>query len=120
MATILIPVPLDAAYSTQRVRLEGSDYVFDLAYNQREDRWYLSISDSESNPVVSGVKLVTNFPLLRRYHSNTAVPPGELMCVSLTGDDSPPGFADLGVGRRCEITYWEAATSQALALAAGS
>jgi hypothetical protein len=114
MATILIPNVVDAAYSSQKLRLEGRDYRFDFAYNQREDRWYLSIYDDEDDPLVTGLKIITSFPLLRRYQADPRVPPGELMAISLTGDDSPPGFSDFGVGRRVELTYFEAATAQEL------
>jgi hypothetical protein len=112
MATKLIPNIPDTAYSRQRTRLDGRDYVLEFAYNEREDRWYLTILDDEETPLVCGLKLVTNFPLLRRYKANPDVPPGELMAIDLTGNRAPPSFAELGEGRRVELTYFEAATLQ--------
>jgi hypothetical protein len=35
------------------------------------------------------------------------MPPGELMAADLTGDGSPAGLDELGVGQRVELTYFE-------------
>ena len=109
MSTLIIPVTGDP-FQTLKVRLDGSDYVLSLAYNQREDRWYLSIADDEETPILSGLKLVANFGLLFRHRYNIAVPPGELMVTDTTADRSPPGLAELGEDKRCQLVYFEAAT----------
>jgi hypothetical protein len=114
MATLLIPVLLDAAYSAQRTRLDGRDYLLEFAFNEREDRWYLSISDDESAPIITGLKLITGLPLLRFYRADPRVPPGELIAMTLSQDESPPAFSDFGAGRRVELTYFDAATLAAL------
>jgi hypothetical protein len=112
MATLLIPTVLDAEYWTQKARLDGRDYVLHFAYNERLDRYYVSIHDDEDVPLIQGLKLVANFPLLRRYRWDERIPPGELMAISLQTDVTPPRFAELGEGRRVELTYFstEAAT----------
>lgn len=111
MATLLVPVTTAAAYGQQKTRLDGRDYILRLAYNERLDRWFLSIFDDQEEPLVMGIRLVANWPLLRHYHWDERVPPGELMAMSLTTDVTPPGFADLGEGRRVELTYFEAETT---------
>jgi hypothetical protein len=107
MATLLIPTTPGVPFYTQKTRLDGVDYVLEFRYSQREDRWYLDISDSEEVPILTGLKLIANWPLLQAYHYDTRVPPGELMAISLVADDSPPGLNELGEGLRCELTYFE-------------
>lgn len=109
MSVLLIPTSADP-YQTQKVRLDGTDYLLSLSYNQREDRLYLSLADDEENPIVSGIKVLANFPMLFRYRYNPAVPAGEIFAFDLTTDGSPPSLAELGEGLRCELTYIEAAT----------
>lgn len=110
MSVLLIPTTPETPYYQQKTRLDGRDYVLHFAYNQREDRWYLSLHDEEDVPILRGLKLVANWPLLKYYHADTRVPPGELIATDLTADGgSPPGFADLGEGRRVELTYFDAA-----------
>ena len=111
MATLRIPTTPDVAYSQQKTRLDGRDYILRFAYNERTERWYLSILDDQEEPLVMGIKLVANWPLLRSYQWDERVPPGELMVMSLTTDETPPTFEDLGEGRRCELTYFEAETT---------
>lgn len=99
----------DDAYTSQRTRLDGRDYLLRFAYNEREERWYLSLYDEDELPVLQGLKLVANHPLLKAYRSNPDVPPGELVVADLTGDNSPPTLDELGEGRRCELLYITAA-----------
>lgn len=107
MAVLLIPTPSGAPYSSSKVRLEGRDFVLQLAWNQRQGRWHLSILDEESTPLAMGLKLVANWPLTRAYKWDPRLPPGDFRAMSLTGDRSPPGFDELGIGKRCELTYFE-------------
>jgi hypothetical protein len=109
MAILTIPTTSDP-FQRMTVRLDGSDYVIELRYNQREERWYLSIADDESVPILSGLKLQANWPLLWRHRYDTRVPPGEIMVTVTTATDrSPPTLDDLGEGKRCELSYYDAA-----------
>ncbi len=106
MTTQLVPTSPGVAYYTQRSRLDGRDYLLRFAWNQREERWYLSLFDDEESPLVQSIKLVCNWPILRHYRSDPRVPPGELMAMDLTGNNTPPGFEELGEGLRVELLYF--------------
>lgn len=106
--TLLIPTVQDQADYSLRTRLDGREYNFHLMWNEREDRWYLDISDESDVVVCAGIKLVTNWPLLRYYHADPAVPPGELVVVDETSDGSPPEIDGLGENERCTLIYLSA------------
>lgn len=108
MATLLIPTSQGVPYFTQKTRLDGRDYLLRFAYNERAERFSLTLLDESEQPILRGLWLVANWPLLRRYRADTRIPPGELMVVDLTGDGSPPTLDELGEGKRCELTYFEA------------
>lgn len=108
MATLLIPTSPGVPYFTQKTRLDGRDFILKFSYNQREERYYLSIFDEQETPILMGLKLVAVWPLLRRYRANPALPPGELWVSDLTGNGEPPTLNELGEGKRCELTYVEA------------
>jgi hypothetical protein len=105
MSTLTIPTSKIEAFYSQRTRLDGREYLLRFAWNQREERWHLSIFDEAEQPIVQGLKLVANWPLLRFYRADPRCPPGELWVMDLSGDGSPPGFDELGEGLRCELTY---------------
>jgi len=104
MITIPIPSPLLPAFS-QRSRLDGREYVIAFAWNAREARWFFDLSDENGEPIVEGVKVIPNFPLLRRV-VDPRCPPGELAALDNTGDE-PILFADLGT--RAILVYYTAA-----------
>ena len=108
MATLLIPTSPGVPYFTQKTRLDGRDFLLRFAYNERAERFSLSIFDESEQPVLLGLLLVANWPLLRHYRADARLPPGELMAVDLTGDGSPPTLDELGEGKRVELTYFEA------------
>jgi hypothetical protein len=106
MAVLLIPTPTTAAYQEQKVRLEGRDFVFHFSLNEREDRYYLAIHDEENEPIATSIKMIANWPLLRSLRFRPELPPGELIAMDLTGDDSPPGVGELGQDKRVTLTYF--------------
>lgn len=84
-----------------RVTLDGREYLFEFDWNDREQRYYLSIGDIDETWIVRGMKLVSNWHLLRKC-TNLIKPPGILMAVSLS-DDAPPTINDLGI--RVKLMY---------------
>ena len=100
-----IPTQQGLPFYTQRVTLDGRDYNLRFAWNQRLERWYLDIRDGADVSLLVGLKLVTNWPLLLAYHHDERLPAGELVVMTSLPDNSPPGYMDLGVGLRCELTY---------------
>ena len=81
-----IPLSSDTFYD-QRVVLDGQEFVRNFTYNQRIDSWYLDILSEAEELLEAGIKLVTDFPLLRK-RSNPALPPGELVVQRLSLDVS--------------------------------
>lgn len=93
-------------YSRQRSRLDGRDYVLDFSYNEREERFYLSVLDESEIPIIEGLKLICNWSLLYPYRSDPRCPLGEFTVVDLTGSGEPPTLFELGSDKRCQLVYW--------------
>lgn len=104
-SVVVIPGGDGRAFFEQRVKLDGREYFLTTKWNQREGRWYISLFDNVQEPIVESIKLVSNWPLLRYYKFDPRTPPGELFAMDRTGDGSPPGFDDVGSGKRVELTY---------------
>ena len=98
MSYQIIPVDPDttALYYDQIVPLEGIEYLFTFLWSDRESCWYLSIGDQDGNPIAYGIRLVVNWPLLRRF-TDSRLPPGLLVATdtSLQGADIAAS-SDLG------------------------
>jgi hypothetical protein len=108
VATLILDTPRDVPFFTLRTRLDDKDFILDFSYNHREEAFYMSVLDSEEQPLALGVKVITNVSLLRWFFGDQ-FPAGDLVAASTTTDKSQPKLGELGIGRRCELTYYEPA-----------
>jgi hypothetical protein len=106
MAVLEIPIPQGVAFFTKRIPLDGTDYLFDFSYNQREDAFYFTINDSVGAKLLGPVKIVSNFPLIgfRRYAPG--IPPGELWAIAFKSEQDCPGMNRLGAD--IPLMYYDA------------
>lgn len=93
-------IPLENATSlgafTLVVDLDGTDYRFSFQFNQREGAWYFDILTIDGYAIRSGVKVVSNFPLLRLVR-DLVRPPGELVAIDTRLSPSDPALEDLDI-----------------------
>lgn len=106
MATKQVPTSQTLPRYSQKTALEGRTYNMDFHWNTRDNAWYLSLAEEDGTPVVSGVKLVANWPLTRRVTLETNVP-GMLIAFDTTGLGEDPSFEELGT--RVQLLYKEEA-----------
>jgi hypothetical protein len=112
MALLTVPTSTEPFYD-QISELDGINYLLGFRYNQREDRWYLSISEESGTPIITGIKLVCNWPLTGGFH-DARLPPGVLTVLSaIDANQAPPGFDEIGPSRRCELHYLPATEATA-------
>lgn len=110
-----LPVPeKDQAHVTFQVTLEGASYGLEWRWNVRDDRWYLSLSDAEGQPIATGRPVVLGDDWLDELPPGDR-PPGAIVAVvsedyldGLGYDLRDPGFEDLA-SRRVRVLYASAA-----------
>lgn len=103
-------------YYSQVTRLDDADFTLEFRYSTREQRYYFNLYDAANVLLCAGIKLVSNWPLLHYYKFRAGVPRGEIMVTAIGADSSSPKLGDLGVGKRCQLTYFTAAEASALGL----
>lgn len=81
--------------TTQRVELDGVVYTLRLRWSERGECWHFDLSDADGDAILSGVRLVTGFPLLYRFRY-LGVPPGELFFFDLRGLGGQPTLEEMG------------------------
>lgn len=101
---IQIDTNTDVLYYDQLVQLEGTEYLFQFLWADRESAWYLNIYDNDGNPIALCIKLVVNWPLLRRFKTSTTIPPGTLWLGDLSGQGLDIQTSD-ELGARCPLFY---------------
>lgn len=95
MATLILPARNDVPFYDFEVDLEGRAYTVEVRWNARAGGWFLSLFDSAGAPLVMGRRVVLSANLLGQG-VNAALPPGMLLAVDTTTQDTDPGRDDLG------------------------
>ena len=76
--------PIDANDMLMEADLDDVTYQVGLHWNQEASRWTLSVHDLDGEPLVSGLAVVADFPLLRQVR-DVLLPEGEFV-VDCPGD----------------------------------
>lgn len=99
MATWTIQLTNAAALGafTLTVDLDGVDFQLQFQFNSREGFWYFDLLDTTQTILRSGVKVVSNYPILRLYRDVESRPAGELMSFDTRLTPADPGLDDLDV-----------------------
>lgn len=100
---LTVPISLDTPLYTERVTLNGLEYVLKFDWNGRQKRWFLSILDIDENALASGIKIVCDSIMLRRWVGRPGYTKGMLTAMSLFSD-APPTFYEFG--RRVQLIYF--------------
>lgn len=108
MTTFRIPTSTESPSYTQRTTLDGREYILILDYNGRDGHWYMTLQDQDGAAIVSGLRVVVDYPLLRKVR-DLRRPPGELYAIDLTGTHVDPGLTDLG--DRVALFYYDSTES---------
>lgn len=61
-----LPLYSDYFYS-YTVALEDNSYVVEVVYNQYATVWYMSLYTEDQEPIVQGIALVPEYPILADY-----------------------------------------------------
>lgn len=99
-----MPCRTDALYYDFTAVLEGKAYQFTFRWNDRGAFWTMSIADGLGIPLISGRRVVVDWPLLFRFPF-PALPPGEFFASDPTGRGDP---AQAELGGRVKLYYVEA------------
>lgn len=79
-----VPTSVELSSYSQRTQLDGEDFVLFFQFNERLCRWFVDITDQDLNPIASGLRLTTNFPV-GRFIRDARRPKGLLQVVDQQG-----------------------------------
>lgn len=106
----IIPTTPGLAHYTQATELDGREYRLRFEWTGRLSRWSFALLTEADVPLVEGILLVPNVPLLRKL-ADERRPPGILAVQSVDG--LPPGLNDFHPGGRCRLVYYTQAELEA-------
>lgn len=103
MAVILPTEFAGEARYTFECDLDDVTYRWAFEWLDRDDAWYMSMSNVDGVALVSGRKVVLGYPLLNLYR-DARLPKGLLIAIDTAEGDVEPGLLDLG--DRVKLVYF--------------
>jgi hypothetical protein len=94
----VVSIPIDPTLQAQRlsVPLDGVTYNLVLRRNARDGAIYLDIEDADGKRKRSGIRLVTNWPLLTHFERKANDAGGQLLVVDTRDQPLEPTKAEFG------------------------
>lgn len=112
----IIPFKEPASWREQ-ITLDGSIFVLEFYWNALNEFWNMNIYDRDLNPIIYGITIVPNYPLLAQY-SVLGKPLGEIICQNIVGGTDVIRRFDMS--QRFELVYYSEGELQALSEAANA
>lgn len=100
------PTP-DALPFDQRTVLDGRPYILRFQWNERAACWYLTIAQDDGTPLLRGLAVRNNVPLLRPYRHDTRLPGGDIVAQTEVEPGRDAQREELGA--RVVLLYIDAA-----------
>lgn len=112
MAVLQLPTSTINPFYVFEIELDGVLFRMEFKFNERDQAWYMSILDTNDNHLRSGLRVVSDWTLLRLWQELTKRPEGEIIATALGGITRPALIDELG--SQVILTYLDAAEIAAL------
>lgn len=87
----------------EQIQLSGVIFVLEFTWNALNEYWVMDIFNRDELPIIYGIKIVPNFPLLSSY-TVVGKPLGEIICVNIVGGNDQIGRFDMS--QKFELVYF--------------
>lgn len=94
----------DPSSFVEQVTLSGTIFILMFNWNSLNEFWTMDIRNRDEEPIVLGIKIVPNYPLLAQY-TETNLPLGEIVCQNIV--KSPDVIRRFDIGQNFLLVYYE-------------
>ena len=93
----------DPAAWTMQIELDNIVYFLSFAWNALNEFWTMDIANSDQDPLIVGIKIVPNYPLLAAF-TVFGKPPGEIICQNVV--NAPDTISRFDMSQKFELIYY--------------
>ena len=93
---IEIPVQAEIFNFAITIELDGEIFLLDFKFNDRSELWTMNIYDTDSNPIVLGVILVTGVDFYKKHRATVGSPLGTFFVADIDGQNRNADFETFG------------------------
>ena len=99
----IIPFKEQSQWQAQ-ITLTNVIFILTFKWNAQNAYWVMNIYDENTNPLVLGIKVVTNYDLTSQF-STLGLPTGDIVCQNILGQWDDIQRFDMGT--ITELLYYE-------------
>jgi hypothetical protein len=99
---LIIPFKEPAQWQEQ-IELDGLNYIFVFTWNALNEFWTMDLYNRDEEPLVQGIKIVPNYPLLQAY-TFIGKPPGEIICQNVV--NAPQEIKRFDMAQKFQLVYY--------------
>ena len=107
MALYELPTRYDLPDYEYSIELDGEVYLLEYYFNQRDDRWFLSIKQEDGTYILAGLPVISGWLLTERFQMEEK-PAGDVLPMDFEGGIEYPRRGDLSEG--VQVMYNELST----------
>ena len=93
----------EASQWQEQIELEGVQYIFNFTWNALNEFWTMDIYNRDEEPLILGIKIVPNYPLLQPY-TVFGKPAGEIVCQNVV--NAPEGIGRFDMSQKFQLVYY--------------
>lgn len=99
----------------EQIELSGVIFVLEFNWNALNEFWSMNIYNRDKQPIILGITIVPNFPLLASY-TVIGKPLGDIVCQNIVGGSDVIRRFDMS--QKFELVYYADGELEAIALEA--
>lgn len=100
---LVIPF-IEPSFWRQQIQLTGVLYFLTFNWNALNEFWVMDIADSNEVPLISGITIVPDYPLLAQF-TVEGMPAGEIICQNVV--NAPPVIGRFDMSQKFQLVYYE-------------
>ncbi len=93
----------DAGSWREQIQLDNIIYFLNFTWNALNEFWVMDIYNRNEEPLILGIKIVPNYPLLAQF-TVQGMPPGEIICQNIV--NTPDEIKRFDIGQKFELVYY--------------
>jgi hypothetical protein len=95
----------------EQIELDQIIYILEFTWNALNEFWSMDIYSGNETPIILGIKIVPNYPLLAAF-SAEGQPPGQIICQNIVG--APDTIGRFDMSQKFELVYYADGELEAL------
>ena len=100
----MLIIPFNNAGSwREQIQLDNVIYFLNFTWNALNEFWVMNILNRNEEPLILGIKIVPNYPLLSTYTVD-GMPAGNIICQNIV--NTPEEIKRFDIGQKFELVYY--------------